>query len=132
MKDIPTIKIDMDKKCSRCGEEGAAPNGLCLKCVAKDIGKFRIGGSMEVKVIIKGAEELKTNTFLKPIKQDGEIIGHKFVTKVQFETEIEPGELALIHQLLRNDETVYAVIGSRQAVMDFDVTKVDVTTGEVS
>ena len=29
----PTITLDMDKRCNRCGRPGAAGNGLCLKCV---------------------------------------------------------------------------------------------------
>ena len=33
-EEIPTLEIDMDKECSRCGDMGAAPNGLCLTCVA--------------------------------------------------------------------------------------------------
>ena len=30
---MPTIEINLDKKCKRCGEKGATKNGLCLKCV---------------------------------------------------------------------------------------------------
>jgi len=26
------IKIDMDKKCSKCGQPGALPSGICMKC----------------------------------------------------------------------------------------------------
>lgn len=33
------IRIDMDKRCSRCGEEGSTQNGLCLKCITKGIKK---------------------------------------------------------------------------------------------
>jgi hypothetical protein len=35
----PTITVDMDKKCSECGDAGAMKSGLCLKCVAKRIGE---------------------------------------------------------------------------------------------
>lgn len=37
-----TIHVDMDKKCSRCGESGAMDSGLCMGCVAKGIseGKY--------------------------------------------------------------------------------------------
>jgi hypothetical protein len=34
-KETPTITIDTDKGCSRCGEPGATQNGLCLDCIAK-------------------------------------------------------------------------------------------------
>ena len=34
----PTVlKIDMDKKCAECGKAGAAPSGICLKCVVKAV-----------------------------------------------------------------------------------------------
>ena len=39
MTEIPTIIIDMDKKCSTCGKAGACQNGLCLKCISKKIKK---------------------------------------------------------------------------------------------
>ena len=32
MDDIPTITINMDKKCSECGKKGAAQCGLCIRC----------------------------------------------------------------------------------------------------
>ena len=35
---IPTIHVDMGRKCSRCGEPGATQGGLCLECVGKQIG----------------------------------------------------------------------------------------------
>ncbi len=34
---IPTITVDMNKKCDDCGKAGACQSGLCLKCVAKRI-----------------------------------------------------------------------------------------------
>lgn len=39
---IPTINIDLDKKCKHCGKGGATQSGYCLECVAKMIkqGKF--------------------------------------------------------------------------------------------
>lgn len=32
---VPTITIDLDRKCRRCGKGRAANGGLCLKCVVK-------------------------------------------------------------------------------------------------
>lgn len=32
-----TINIDMDKKCSACGKDGACDNGMCLECTGKKI-----------------------------------------------------------------------------------------------
>ena len=40
MKETPTLEINTDKECSKCGHKGTAPNGLCLKC---------IGGNLEEK-----------------------------------------------------------------------------------
>jgi hypothetical protein len=31
------IHVDLDKKCMRCGKEGATQNGLCMKCIADGI-----------------------------------------------------------------------------------------------
>jgi len=31
---IPTVEIDMNKPCKECGQMGALPNGLCMKCLA--------------------------------------------------------------------------------------------------
>ena len=30
--DIPTIEINMDKPCTKCGQMGAAQSGLCIQC----------------------------------------------------------------------------------------------------
>jgi len=58
-----TIHIDTDKACSKCGEMGATPNGLCLRC----IGKLITGGSsMEFVGMIDG-----TKTKVKIEKRDG-------------------------------------------------------------
>ena len=33
-----TIVIDMDKKCAECGEGGALPSQICLRCTSKAMG----------------------------------------------------------------------------------------------
>lgn len=40
-EEVPTIEINMDKECSRCGKLGAAQNGLCLDCIAKRFNTVR-------------------------------------------------------------------------------------------
>ena len=35
MSEMPTITINIDKRCKRCGKTGACDNGLCLDCVLK-------------------------------------------------------------------------------------------------
>ena len=38
MADEPVVlDIDMDRRCSRCGHTGTAPNGLCLKCITASL-----------------------------------------------------------------------------------------------
>lgn len=39
---MPTITVNMDKKCKRCGKGGATDGGYCLKCVLKNLkeGKY--------------------------------------------------------------------------------------------
>lgn len=37
MEKTATIRIDFDKKCSRCGKPGATQNGLCLSCITRAI-----------------------------------------------------------------------------------------------
>ena len=39
----PTITVDMDKRCNRCGKWGASESGLCLGCVNEVIRKRRKG-----------------------------------------------------------------------------------------
>ncbi len=33
----PTLIINFEKKCKRCKNDGALPNGYCMACVAKMI-----------------------------------------------------------------------------------------------
>ena len=37
---VPVITIDLDKKCSRCGQKGTAENGLCLRCITDRVVKM--------------------------------------------------------------------------------------------
>jgi hypothetical protein len=39
MEELPTISVNIDKKCTRCNKKGAAQNGLCMKCIIKAVGK---------------------------------------------------------------------------------------------
>lgn len=34
-RDIPTITVDLDKKCFECRKGGAAQSGICLECTTK-------------------------------------------------------------------------------------------------
>jgi hypothetical protein len=113
------IKIDMDARCSKCGEKGATPNGLCLKCHTDIIVKG--GCALEVKVMVRDIQKLKTTTKIQEEeekdKQTGEVIDRRLVTKLSFEAEIPPGELANVHRLLAAEFPVHVLIGSPQEVM---------------
>jgi hypothetical protein len=57
-KEVPTISIDMDRKCASCGEGGATDGGLCLKCITDKMAKTRLSGrhfepSLEIEHIAK-------------------------------------------------------------------------------
>ena len=57
-KEVPTISINMDCKCTHCGDKGAMQNGLCLKCAADKFLKPKLGGrqfepSLEIEHIAK-------------------------------------------------------------------------------
>jgi len=60
-----TIHIDTDKACSKCGEMGATPNGLCLRCIVGMID----GTKTKVKIEKRdgGAETRRTFMELKVI-----------------------------------------------------------------
>ena len=36
------IKVDLEKKCLKCGKGGATQNGYCLGCIAKDAKKGKL------------------------------------------------------------------------------------------
>jgi hypothetical protein len=110
------ITINLDEECSQCGAKGVAQNGLCLDCITKRITK---GGLMEVKVLIKDIEKLKTATEVKvETDKDGEIVDRRVVTKIQFEAEVHPQELSNVHRLMAGEAPVHCIIGSPQAVME--------------
>lgn len=62
MPDI-TIDIDTGKKCSRCGELGATPNGLCMRCIGD---RITGGANVEFTGMIDG-----TRTKVKIDKREG-------------------------------------------------------------
>jgi len=74
---------------------------------------------MEVKVLIRDIENLKTSTSVQVEKdKDGEVLSRKLVTKIQLEAEVEPTALSNVHRLLASESPVHVVIGSPQAVME--------------
>jgi len=109
------ITINLDAKCSQCGAKGTTDNGLCLNCITERIVQ---GGSMKVKVEIRNIENLKTSTGIKEEKGTACVL--RLITKVQFEAEIDPHELADVHRLLAAGHSVSMVMGSRQGVLELE------------
>ena len=59
MNETPTITIDMDRRCDKCGKKGAAQGGLCLNCVSKIIAeKTRKANAMIGEKTIQKIEDL--------------------------------------------------------------------------
>ena len=66
---------------------------------------------MEVKVIIKGIDNLKTSTGVKVEKdKEGDIIDQELITRVQFEAAIDPSSLANVHRLMAAQAPACAII----------------------
>ena len=65
-----TIHINFDAKCSQCGDKGAADNGLCLKCITKNIGKGVRHSMPELKTECGHIEKFKTSTEIRDVKDD--------------------------------------------------------------
>jgi len=53
--EIPTIHIDLEKKCKKCGKGGATKSGYCMACVAKMIGQGKF--DYIIKPIQKATKE---------------------------------------------------------------------------
>ena len=113
-----TIEINMDKPCSRCGKKGSTQNGLCLECITDSI--VAKGKQMEVKIVIRDIENLKTSTAAKVEKdKDGNVTERRVMTRVQFDCEVGPTALANVVGLLATETPVHVIIGSPQAIIDF-------------
>lgn len=74
---------------------------------------------MEVKIEIRNIENLKTGTGVKIEKdKEGEVVDTRLITKIQFEAEVNPTDLANVHRLMAAEAPVHVVIGSPQALME--------------
>jgi len=88
MKNIPTINIDMDKKCEKCGAGGACQNGLCMKCNARRLTEqnMPIVGERTLAEIVKqvsGLFELYEPAIDRAIKKNGNQLDVSFTAKLQ-------------------------------------------------
>ncbi len=71
----------------------------------------------EQKIQINGIDEVKTQTVIKRIMDKGAEIDRKLVTKVTFEGELDPSDIAQIHRLLKSGASVNVDIYSPQLSM---------------
>ena len=74
----------------------------------------------EQKIQINGIDEVKTQTILRKIMDKGEEVDRKLVTKVTFEGELDPAEIAQIHRLLKAGHSINVDIYSPQLSMKLD------------
>ncbi len=87
-KIIPTIKVNMDNKCKRCGEGGTCQNGLCLKCIAKQMTDQNlpvVGEKVLAEILnqITGLFETYEDTIDKAIKKNNGQLDVAFTAKMQ-------------------------------------------------
>ncbi len=110
------ISINMDAKCSQCGEKGITESGLCLKCIAQ---KITEGGLMPgISITLPRIEEIVLKA------KDGKVT-------IQFETMMAPGDIARLLNLQKSGNAIKATIESPQAQLDLIFNEVNVKTGEM-
>ena len=66
---------------------------------------------------IKGVDEFKTSTAIRKIMSKGEEVDRELVTKVTFEGDLDPADVAQIHRLLKSGAEVNVSIWSPQLSM---------------
>jgi len=71
----------------------------------------------EQAIEIRGVDEIKTSTAIRKIIVKGEEVDRQLVTRVQFEGEIDPADVAQIHRLLQTGTEVNVSIWSPQLSM---------------
>ncbi len=71
----------------------------------------------EQKIEIAGVDNLKTQTIIRKIMDKGEEIDRVLVTKVTFEGELDPADIAQIHRLLKSGAGINISIWSPQLSM---------------
>jgi len=82
---------------------------------------------MEVGVTMLGVEKLVTSSRVV-VEESGE---RRVVTKVSFEAEVAPGQIARILNFQKQGKPLDAIISSPQSVMDLRVSPVNTETGEI-
>ena len=78
----------------------------------------------EQRIQINGIEEVKTQTVIRKIMDKGVELDRRLVTKITFEGELEPVDIAQIHRLLKAGHNINVDIYSPQLSMKLDESKV--------
>jgi len=71
----------------------------------------------EQQIEIAGVDSIKTQTVIRKIMEEGEEIDRQLVTKVTFEGELDPADIAQIHRLLKSGAGINIFIRSPQFSM---------------
>ena len=72
---------------------------------------------MDNAIEIKGVTEVKTATIIRKVMVQGEEVDRQLVTKVQFEGQLDPSDVADIHRLLKSGHSINMTIWSPQLSM---------------
>lgn len=91
---MPTITVDMDKKCSKCGEEGALVSGICMSCASESV-KQRLQRRNQMITLSGFIEKINTG-----VDKDGHVIV----------------KLTLVHDLTASG--VLSTVGELVAIQD--------------
>ena len=71
----------------------------------------------EQKIEIAGVDNIKTQTVIRKIMDKSEEIDRVLVTRVTFEGELDPADIAQIHRLLKSGAGINISIWSPQLSM---------------
>jgi len=71
----------------------------------------------EQKIEVSGVDEIKTSTAIRKIMVKGEEVDRQLVTKVSFEGDLDPADVAQIHRLLKSGAQINVSIWSPQLSM---------------
>ena len=126
MKKTPVITSDLDKKCTQCGQPGAADSGLCLKCLAKNMETLAKHKSTEGKGGIMEGPTIRISQIEGlQVKAAGD------EQEVKFKTRLGNAELARLLNFARQGTPMQSLISSPQARMDLRVEEIDLRSGEI-
>jgi len=81
---------------------------------------------MKISIKVNAIDKLNTRTKVVEEKDsEGDVVGQKIITSLNFEGSIPPVVMARILNLQRQNAPLYLVVGSDQAVMDLNFTRVE-------